>query len=563
MQEREISLVDLIVEILLRWRRFLIFMLCGAVLAGAAGYARTWRAYRAQEMQVQEEERQAQEEDRRKQEEELLEEEEKRQQEEELLAEKKQWAEDKRQEEKELMKDSDYPDNIVSGLTTLQRINVQNVLNNEEIYQEKLVYQDNSAILKMSPDRVYRGRITFLISSPNREQSYSIESVYRDVIAGGEIAKYMAERLDISEYLTELISVQDNLGNRMEGTDSFSVTVSYYDEQACQKMAQAVVEYIEDKHEELSRQLGEHDVKAVNTSLIEVYDVNVLNSQQSFDAGLVSLQNTIENAKTDFSYEEWRYYDFMTNGRLTGLAPTMIAQKELEEVKKEAEETRKAAEAAKQAEAAAKEAEGAAEALAEEEDTAPVKPEISMKYILLGMVLAAFLYAFVLFIVYVFNTKIRKTDDLQKLFLISQLGLIPEGQERKKVFGGIDRWLESLRERNKRRFDREEALGLAAVAVRMAAERNRISTVYLIGCDLKEQARAVCDYLRGILAESKIETVILNNVLYDAAAMSELDGAKGVVLVEKAGSTLYTEIDQELTLLKREEISVLGGIIVE
>lgn len=528
MKEREISLVDLVVEILLRWRKFLIFMLCGAVLAGAAGYARTWRAARAQEMQPQEESRT---------------------QEEELLAEKKQRAEEKLQEEKELMEAPDYPDNIVSGITGLQRINVQNVLNNEEVYREKLVYQENSAILKMSPDRVYRGRITFLISSQSREQSYSIEAVYRDVIAGGEIAKYMAERLGISEYLTELISVQDNLGNRMEGTDSFSVTVSYYDEQVCQKMAQTVVEYIQDKQEELSRQLGEHEVKAVNNSLIEVYDAKVLDTQQSFASELVSLQNTIESAKTAFSYEEWQYYDLMTNGRLTGLALTMLEQKELEE---------------------AKQAEAAAEAVAEEEDTAqdtapvaPVKPGISMKYILLGMVLAAFLYAFVLFIVYVFNTKIRKADDLQRLFLIPQLGLIPEGQERKKIFGGIDRWIESLRERKKRRFDREEALGLAAVAVRMAAERNRLSTVYLIGCDLKEQVRAVCDYLRGVLADSKIETVILSNVLYDASAMSELDGAKGVVLVEKAGSTLYTEIEQELTLLKREEISVLGGIIVE
>ena len=45
--------------------------------------------------------------------------------------------------------------------------------------------------------------------------------------------------------------------------------------------------------------------------------------------------------------------------------------------------------------------------------------------------------------------------------------------------------------------------------------------------------------------------------------MEKLGTAKGAVLVEKAGSTLYNEITGELELLKRQEIVVLGGITVE
>lgn len=42
-----------------------------------------------------------------------------------------------------------------------------------------------------------------------------------------------------------------------------------------------------------------------------------------------------------------------------------------------------------------------------------------------------------------------------------------------------------------------------------------------------------------------------------------MDAMQGVVLVEKAGSTLYNEVVGELELLKRQDITVLGGIIVE
>ena len=45
--------------------------------------------------------------------------------------------------------------------------------------------------------------------------------------------------------------------------------------------------------------------------------------------------------------------------------------------------------------------------------------------------------------------------------------------------------------------------------------------------------------------------------------MEKVDAMTGVVLVEKAGSTLYNEIANELALLKRQDIAILGGIIVE
>lgn len=73
----------------------------------------------------------------------------------------------------------------------------------------------------------------------------------------------------------------------------------------------------------------------------------------------------------------------------------------------------------------------------------------------------------------------------------------------------------------------------------------------------------VCERLKEKLEADKLQVIILNNVLYDAAAMAQLAEARCAVLVEKAGSTLYEEIEQELELLKRQEIAILGGILVE
>ena len=69
--------------------------------------------------------------------------------------------------------------------------------------------------------------------------------------------------------------------------------------------------------------------------------------------------------------------------------------------------------------------------------------------------------------------------------------------------------------------------------------------------------------MKTALEKEQLNVTILDNVLYNAEAMEKVDAMTGVVLVEKAGSTLYNEIAGELELLKRQEIAVLGGIIVE
>ena len=65
------------------------------------------------------------------------------------------------------------------------------------------------------------------------------------------------------------------------------------------------------------------------------------------------------------------------------------------------------------------------------------------------------------------------------------------------------------------------------------------------------------------MGKESIAVNILDNVLYDAESMEELESAKGIVLVEKAMSTMYNEILRELELVSRQGITVLGGIVVE
>lgn len=135
--------------------------------------------------------------------------------------------------------------------------------------------------------------------------------------------------------------------------------------------------------------------------------------------------------------------------------------------------------------------------------------------------------------------------------------------DRKKVLGIVDQWILSIRDRNKRQFTSDEALELTRVAAKMAAGKESLKEICLIGCDLKKCSLEVCKKIKERMEEEGIRTIILNNVLYDAQMLEELADVKGAFLVANAGSTLCSEIAEELELIKRQGIKVLVGIVVE
>lgn len=520
MQEREISLVDLFFEILLRWRMLIVWALCGAVLLGSFSYIKTWKAAEAQTAQVE--------------------------------AAKRRLAEASMQEEPDEM-NSALLEETAMKLTVEQRRNVEMVAG----YEKWLTSQEGSALLKIDANSVQQAEITFYITSESREKSYSIEAVYEDIISNGEMVQCMVDQFGESPYISDLISlkedepmsriysaqesVQESVRESVQvsvqvsmkdqiPTDSFSVRVIHYDEQMCSELAQAVIDFAEKKHNELEDKLGGHELVVVNVSHAVVYDSGLADAQQLLLNNIANVQDTVLKRKKDFASNEWQYYDVLVNGEVTGITSVNTVQLSPSDIVKRG---------------------------------ITVTPGVSLKYVLLGMILAVFLYAFYVFFMYIINTKIRATDNLQLLYAIPQIGLIPAQKEKGKIFGFVDNFIDSLRNRNKRKFTQEEAVGLASVAVKMAVERQEYKSVYLLGCDLKGQALVICEQIRDRLNKDNIQAVILNNVLYDASAMDSLKNAGGAVLVEKAGSTLYIEIEQELELLKREDIKILGGVLVE
>lgn len=399
----------------------------------------------------------------------------------------------------------------------------------EYLYKDK--YTQESVYMQLDPLNVAQTELVYGIQAEDAGQAQRLGVIYKNMLDNVGLYDWVEQQTGIAAaYVGELISVDTNLeislGNGDKtvalGSDTIKVTLIQADEASCEQLANAVKDYVEQQQKNLLTKVGDHTlVLLAETSGVSM-DTDVMEDQISCGDQISDLRSRIASAKAGFTTEQQQYYDLLT-------------WKEIEDAEIDQKDT-------------------------VEEQPVLDSPSVSKKYVLLGAVLFAFVYAGILFLMYIFNTKIRVSDELQSLYHIPQIGVVVKDSKKKFI---LDKWVDDLRHYGKRKFDAEQSMELAFAAVKIAAMKSKLSNVCLMGCNLSAGAGKVCESLKAALEKEGIQVTVLDNVLYNAESMEKIDAVTGVVLVEKAGSTLYNEIANELALLKRQDIAVLGGIIVE
>lgn len=419
-------------------------------------------------------------------------------------------------------------------LTPTQALAVQALIEQEKTYARQKAYMENSLSMQLDPEQIAERDLIYSITMENPEQSCLLTQVYTDLINSTSMYQWIEEKTGIAANVVgELVyteagrndrAVVNNARNCVAANpmkSNVKIIVRDAQEPDCDQLAEAVKEYMTEQQKTLEQRLGTHQLILLSDTGATVADANLRNLQRNSVNDLATLATAVGKAKTDLTAEQQQYYDLLT-------------WEESETV--EAEQSDVTGE------------------------QPAVSPSISKKYVLLGAVLFAFVYAGILFLIYIFNSKIRVSDELQTLYHIPQIGVVVRDSGKQFVF---DKWIDDLRHYGKRKFNAEQSMELAFAAVKIAAAKNRLNSICLMGCNLDAGAGKVCETLKTALEKEQLNVTVLDNVLYNAEAMEKVDAMTGVVLVEKAGSTLYNEIAGELELLKRQEIAVLGGIVVE
>ncbi len=505
MKEQEINLWDFMAEVLTYWRVAVFVALFGGILLAGFSYVQSVRVAKAQQEQQREAE----------------------------LAKQNSAEGDK---EQVVDTGSNW---LQAQLTEAQIDNVNCALTYEELYKKKQNYWENSILMQMDSAHVQQAELTFWVQADNLEYAYNIEKMYEDLLEDSAFYNYVEGECGIEADVSELITLEKSSYSLKEGSDTVRVKIWHSDKDTCERMAETVVSYVSKKQSELTQTVYAHRIELINQSLGEITSAEVMRAQQECMLDIVNLRRNYVTFKAAFSAEESAYFNYLVKGSVGG-NPNGEKSNQKDTSKEPENNGTETGEA-----------------------IIITSPHVSLKYTLAGIVLFVFGYVFVIFLKYILNNKIRAIDNYQDIYGISQLGLITDSNDKKRFMGFVDKWILKLRFRGQRRFSPQEAENLAIVAVKIAAKRQNVQKICLVGCNLSKRVEAFGNQLKTNLKQEAVEVEILNNVLYDAGAMERLCNAQAVVLVETAQSTLYEEILRELQLFEQQDIAILGGVIVE
>lgn len=406
-----------------------------------------------------------------------------------------------------------------------------------EMFEKQSQYNENAFRMQLDANGYYRNVLSYYVDNhytveyPLVNKVDNINAIleaYTAQINGMDLTDKFKENLKIDEefypYVQELIEckIDKNTSEPNAVGGILTISISGLDKEMCDAVSNVVKDAMNSGKIGITQQVGEHDLVLLKDICIFKADPELLTYQKQNVEKLVSISTAMKNLDKDFTDEE---------------RACVSAYKSNEDG--EAADGTKASE------------------------EVSVKATVSKKMILLGALFGVFLVAGVAAFMYLINNRIRLEDEFENTYGVKLLGnVIVKKVDKKKMFGFLDDFINKFRHMNKHYFEEEEAISMVAAGIKIGAKKLEISKAYITGAAMGEQEKAVVKKLKKELEKSNIEVIEGRPILYDAEALEKSAEIGCVVLIERAGVSLYNEVSEEIEVCAHQGTKVLGAVIV-
>lgn len=477
-EEQEIDLIDLLFELLMHWRGMVISMLVVAVLA--AGYS-----FLSSKMSA----------DHARQQQEML----------------------SAQIEQIQQEGTSSVEKMDEGMKESEKLEVQKLLVNEELYAKKREYYDNSYLMKCNAYSMYQATLTYTVNATDRTTACDIQQIYGNTIKTSALLQQLSDASGVSfTSIGEMVEVIADDPDR--GSKIFSITLTASNQEMADTLTKVTQQYIKNLQKQLRGDGYEHTLDEMCDSQGPVVLEWLAEEQESVQNSILTYESTIASLRDSLGDKSkiWDYY--ITQGGSSGSIPKVS----IPEVK------------------------------------------ISLKITLIGAIAGIFLYAAVICVQYLLNSTLKRSDDLNQLYRLAALGRVTLPKEGKKLpFQQVDNFILSLRNRNKTLLTETQATELAYTQTALTAKKAGARRVCMVGACLKDETLRICEEIKAKLEQDGFQIEILPDVLYSAQSAEKLDDTEAAVFVETVAGTRYQQMDEELAILNRLGIPALGCITVE
>lgn len=364
------------------------------------------------------------------------------------------------------------------------------------LYEQQKEYNANSIIMQLDPNNMYEGKVTYYLAVSGDDSMTA--ATYTALLEDEKFLQELAETADTdAKYVREIISADYDRSffnetiNDTAGVLTYSVV--HYNEGVCQLLLEQLMRQVETYQLDASVYQFEKIADSVNEKANDDY----IDSQNSYLSKENAYYNAVVNQESQFTGTDLAYYQtHYLNKELTGADDAV---------------------------------EGNTAALGT--DTAVVAEDNTVKYMLVGIIGAFFIWGMFWGVKYLFDNKIHTKEELENRYGIPVIGHVCDDSKKKELY---DKW-------KKYTYDSAEYLGYTLSS-------------------LDDKGVVVCG-----LSETKVGGEgIYSYADYfwrDISAMEKAKEIGNVVIGVKMNETTLAEVEREIDMCMVQNINVLGMIV--
>lgn len=392
-------------------------------------------------------------------------------------------------------------------------------------------YQKNSILMNIDPYNKNQIILQYYVDSGytvdfndkvKQDYTQGLLRSYATFISNGQITEECAQKLneENSQYLAEVITTDADLQEKetVMFENTFCVSVTGKDMQQARVIADVVKSALESYQKELTSKIGAHELVLVSD-----------HEQVVQDTALAEQQAKVETTNYNLRLQQ--------DALISKLSAQQIQILNLEQ----------------------KENDNSAET--NTETLSAPKVSISIKYILLGFIVGAFLVCAVIALMYIFNAHLRNEKELQEFYGLRIFGILDQSPASKKLFSFVDKWFDRLS--GKQKGVLKEQLQIAITNLAVTCKKNAVDKIFFTtAISLNETERELIKQITVQLQQEGIQCVFEANMMQNIKALVQMSEIGQVVLLEKEGRTKYQELEKELILCREQNAEVLGVFAV-
>ena len=189
---------------------------------------------------------------------------------------------------------------------------------------------------------------------------------------------------------------------------------------------------------------------------------------------------------------------------------------------------------------------------------------LNVNYVVFGALVGAFVACVMVALQYLFNTRLRVTEDAAACCRTPVLGVfLPEIIEKKRMFSFVDRWICALFGKTRTSVSKETMQKIIETKLTTALESLNLQSVFLVSSQADSACGKIRKDLKKIIGQDGVSVTEGDKVLENPDSLQAMLNATGIVFVERLNVSRYSDLREIASLCEQYQKKVLGCVVME